>query len=270
MNYSPLHFKMLEAPLIIKNYVSGDKACNYEAYLKEIINASLWFTHHFAQPFCSPENENHGECDVYSGDYGLDFKLIASKTALQAKSIHSFQIYRMLDGAYAFCGPKKSGNMKVTRFPQAIRGKTIDELLKIRDDATKKQGIENDISEYISTLETSKNLLLFFPYRFSFDIQGTLSDDIESIVKACKEDFHNTFTYRATLFPTLDTFFVFLYDYFFICCKWIDSDLHFIDAIPVEKADTFMHLAWTYCDEWSEKYDVTLQELRKEKININP
>ena len=69
MNNSPLHLQMLEASLIITDYVPGDSLCNYEIYLKEIINASAWFSQHFPIPFCSPENESHGECDYYSGDW---------------------------------------------------------------------------------------------------------------------------------------------------------------------------------------------------------
>ena len=44
--------------------------------------------------------------------------------------------------------------MTVTRFPQALRGQSIFELLKMRAQATKKQGIENDIAEYLNTIET--------------------------------------------------------------------------------------------------------------------
>lgn len=265
MNNSPLRFQMLEAPLLIKNYVTGDSLCNYEIYLKEIINASSWFAQYFPNSFCPPDNENSGECDVYSDNYGLDFKLIASKTALQAKSIHSFQIYKMMDGAYAFCGPKKSGNMTITRLPQALRGKTQEELLEARDNALKQQGINNDIKEYLDTIETKKNLLLYFPYRFSFDSPNILIDDIQSIIKACKEDFGVSLAYRAMHYPTLDTFFIFLYDYYFVVSKWMNNSFVLLDAVPVEKSDTFMHLSQTYCHEWSEKYDVTLQELRKKE-----
>jgi len=121
--------------------------------------------------------------------------------------------------------------MNTTRFPQAIRGQTIEQLLAVREDATKKQGIENDISEYLDTLEVRKNLLLFFPYRFSFEHPGDLSTDIRCIVKLCNEDFGTTLHYRAMLYPTLDTFFVFLYDYYFVLCKWSQSSLCFLEAI---------------------------------------
>ena len=42
VNNSPLHFQLLEAPLLIKNYVAGDAACNYEAYLTEILWPANW------------------------------------------------------------------------------------------------------------------------------------------------------------------------------------------------------------------------------------
>ena len=265
MNNSPLRFQLLEAPLIIKNYVTGDTACNYETYLTEIINASSWFSLACPELFCPPTSESHGECDVYSGEYGLDFKIIASKTAMQARSIYSFQIIKMVDGAYAHCESKGKGSMNTTRFPQAIRGQTIQQLLAIRESATKKQGIENDISEYLDTLEVKKNLLLFFPYRFSFEQPGDLSTDIRCIVKLCGEDFGTTLHYRAMLYPSLDTFFVFLYDYYFVLCKWSESSLCFLEAIPVERSDTFQHLALSYCHNWSQKRDVYLRMIQEGK-----
>ena len=73
--------------------------------------------------------------------------------------------------------------------------------------------------------------------------------------------------YRAQQYPTLDTFYAFFYDYSFILCKWIEKRLTLIETIPVERSTTFMHLALTYCNNWTEKYDVTLQEIRKKQKN---
>lgn len=115
------------------------------------------------------------------------------------------------------------------------------------------------------TLETPKNLLLFLPYRFFFEIGGELSDDCISIAKAIGSDFGVSLRYRSDLHRQLDTYLLFLYDYSFVLCRWIDNRLDFLEAIPVEESDTFMHLALTYCEQWSEKYDVVLQELRQQK-----
>ena len=67
------------------------------------------------------------------------------------------------------------------------------------------------------------------------------------------------------LHPSLDTFFVFLYDYYFVLCKWSESSLRFLEAIPVERSDTFQHIALTYCKEWSQKRDVILRMIQERK-----
>ena len=121
------------------------------------------------------------------------------------------------------------------------------------------------MNEYMSTLNTNKNLLLFFPYRFDYEEKGELMDDVLSVVEQCNEDFCVTLNYRAQQYPTLDTFFAFLYDYYFILCKWMEGRLTFVEIIPVEQSTTFMHLALSYCNNWAEKYDVILQEIRKKQ-----
>ena len=270
MTERPLRYRLLSAPFLFNCYAAGDKACDYEKYLIEMLNSSSWVSDHFSTRFLPSSSQAHGECDAYSGKYGLDFKLIASKTALQAKRIHSFQIEKMDDGAYAYCSPRDNRSMQITRFPQAIRGRSIDELLAIRERATKKQGVDNDIAEYLGTLQTDKHLLLFFPYRFQYDEPSKVYDDIISIVHLCSEDFSASLNYRANILPNRDTFFVFLYDYHFALCKWDKGTLVLIEAIPVEKSETFMHVALTYCStEWGEKYDVLLQELKKEQKQVS-
>ncbi len=265
MNNSSLKFPIIEAPLIIKDSVIGNNRYTYEQYITEILNKSHHFTQRFDHPFCAPASQSHGECDSYAGEYGLDYKLIASKTALQARRIHSLQTQVLSDGSYELTGCIRPGTMMVTRLAQALRRKSIEQLLRIRDNAGKEQGIDNDIKEYMLTIETPKNLLLFYPYRFSFDVAGTLTDDCISIAKAMESDFGVSLQYRANLYQQLDTYLLFLYDYSFVLCRWNDNRLDFLEAIPVEKSDIFMHLAWEYCEEWDEKYDVVLQELRQQK-----
>lgn len=92
-NLNPdLRYRVLEAPFIIKDYVADEKRCNYELYLTELLNNSKWIGKHHSCHFEYQESQSSGECDAYSDDYGIDFKLIASKTQLQARSILSFRI----------------------------------------------------------------------------------------------------------------------------------------------------------------------------------
>ena len=263
MNTSPLYEQRLAAPLVKKDFVIGEKLCNYELYITEILNASPWMAKHYVLPFVPPESESNGECDAYAGDYGLDYKLIASKTALQARSILSMQVSKAANGLTFFHAPKRSEGMDITRIAQALRGKTIEELLVAQANTSKKQGIDNDIKQYMETIMVKKNLLLFFPYLFKFDEPRELMDDIETIVASINEDFAVSLDYRAKFYPALDTFFVFIYKAYFALCKWKDDGLSLLDIIHIEKSETFMHLVLDYCDEFSEMYDAFLQELDK-------
>lgn len=79
---------LLPPEMIIKNYIHGDPDCNYEKYLLEFVNASDFFrVKSDGDIYQSPESEENGQCDCISTSYQFDFKLIASKTALQARSI---------------------------------------------------------------------------------------------------------------------------------------------------------------------------------------
>ena len=79
---------LLPSEMIIKNYIHGDPDCNYEKYLLEFVNASDFFrVKSDGDIYQSPESEENGQCDCISTSYQLDFKLIASKTALQARSM---------------------------------------------------------------------------------------------------------------------------------------------------------------------------------------
>ena len=110
MNDTTLKLHLLEAPLIIQNFVAGEADCNYEKYLTEILNASKWMSCHFSLPFIHPNSESNGECDAYADKYGLDYKLIASKTALQGRSILSMSVEKIMDGVVSFGASAKTGS----------------------------------------------------------------------------------------------------------------------------------------------------------------
>ena len=264
MNSSLLYPYLLEAPLVKKGFVSGEKKSDCEIYITELLNASSWMAEHYSLPFVQPETESHGECDGYAGKYGLDYKLIASKTALQARSIFSLQVSKETGNVTSFLAPKCSGGMNVTRIAQALRGQTIEELLYVQANAPKQQGVDNDIKEYMDTISVEKNLLLFFPYRFKFEEAGELLSDVQSINAGMQKDFAASLNYRARRYPHLDTYFLYLYDYCFALCQWENGCLMLLEIIPVEKSETFLHLALSYCNEWSEKYDGYLKEIESQ------
>lgn len=264
MNTSKRYLQILEAPLLIPSNVKGENIGNYEQYLIEVLNASHWMKQHHKAPFRAQIIQDRGQCDTYSDQYGLDFKLIASESAMQAVSILSLQTIKEDDHSYTTVGPDNpDGHVLVTNFPNALHGKTIEDLLSIRAQATNTRGMAHDINSLLNKLETKKNLLLFFPYRFRFEKPGDKADDILTIVEAYGADFGPVLSYRSQKNMDLDTFFVFMYDYDFILCKWENNHLQFLEQLDIEVSNTFMHISQTYCDEWRERYDVILQMLNK-------
>ena len=136
----------------------------------EFVNASDFFrAKSDGDIYQSPESEENGQCDCISTSYQLDFKLIASKTALQARSILYPSKTEIVKGVIVTSEPKvKNSSIKATRIHAALRGYDFEGLRKLRITTIKKQGVENDLIELLETLETRKHLLLFFPYKFEF------------------------------------------------------------------------------------------------------
>ena len=66
--------------------------------------------------FTKPNSESHGECDAINQIYQIDFKLLASKTALQARSVLSDQVHKMGQGVIGFGISKlPEGKIQATR-----------------------------------------------------------------------------------------------------------------------------------------------------------
>ena len=100
--------KMLEAPVTVRNYVKNDPLCNYEFYMVELLNHSQEMRRLHPQAFVWRGDQAHAECDAYSGDYGIDFKLIASQSRMKATSNLSPQYRIDANGVTVSYGSKAS------------------------------------------------------------------------------------------------------------------------------------------------------------------
>ena len=236
---------LLPSEMIIKNYVHGDPDCNYEKYLLEFVNASTFFVKKSGgNVYRSPESEEKGQCDCISPNYQLDFKLIASKTALQARSILCSSKAEIAKGVIVTGAPKvKNGSIKATRIHAALRGYNYEDLRKLRETSVKKQGIENDIIELLKTLETRKHLLLFFPYKFEFQNSYEFFDGITQIQNALNGDFRCAMQYRAHEVETgLDTYMAFIYDNRIVFMILEATQLSYIDSVNLACSPVYMRL----------------------------
>lgn len=242
--------KLLPAPLVISGFVHNEPKCDYELYLLELLNKSEYFTKRYSGGFERPVSESNGECDAINEIYRIDFKLLAAKTALMARSILSPQISKIAEGATAFGASKvKGGKVTSTYIYAAFRGLSYEKLEEIRNSISKVSGIENDIRTVLETLEIRKNLLLFFPYEFSFDIPHSDEEALDSISQGINNDLQEAFKYRETKANGLDTFFVCLYNNIFLLFKVENHSLILCEKIKASKIELFTNLSMSYT-EW--------------------
>ena len=103
-----LMLRMLAAPVTVRNFVKNDPLCNYEFYMVELLNLSKEMRKLHPKEFVWQGDQAHAECDAYSGDYGIDFKLIASQSRMKATSNFSYQYTLLTDGVTAIGESKAS------------------------------------------------------------------------------------------------------------------------------------------------------------------
>ena len=244
---------MLAAPVTVKNYVKNDPLCNYEFYMVELLNHSHEMRKHHPQAFVWQGDQAHAECDAYSGDYGIDFKLIASQSRMKATSNFSSQ-YTLLPNGVTLTHESKASfldrekEMTVTRMHAALRQTSLEDLERIRSN-TDLLPYEKDIQVFLKKLETKKNLLLFYPYEYSFTDNQHPKNEIEVLTKALQNDFVSAFRYRSKVLPDFETYLTTVYYNDFVLFKIVDNQLDLMDIVSGNDCPTFKHLR-SYEDIW--------------------
>lgn len=253
MTYESMKAQFLPASLVCNNFVEGIEPYSYEDYLLEFVNESeLFRSKSGGEAYSHPQGEAKGECDCVSRQYQIDFKLVASKTALQSKRLFSHQTY-VSNGVTCFCtskiGPddKEYKPIRATILYAALRPMIQESFDHVRQNKSKKNGIENDIATYIKCIETDKNLLMFFPYNLFFDENDDFDLGLKLAIQGLNQDFRESLLYRKERLPNRDTYFAFLYAHNLIFLKWNDTELAFVERLPIEKSPLFMKLLG-YCD----------------------
>lgn len=241
--------KPLPAALICKGFIGGMADCDYEIYLREVVNASAFFRRKSnGEEYSAPLTESLGEWDCISDSYSLDFKLFASETALRARKLFSGGIYKMAEGVTAYCAPKiESSNPKykpiqATRIFAALRSLDMAELKVIRNSNAKKQGVDTDIKALLETLETQKNILMFFPYEFFTETDNDFTTVASEIITGLSNDFSETFKYRKDIAAQFDTYFVFIYAGHFVLAELCEGKMRLVETINEMSSPTYMKI----------------------------
>ena len=133
--------------------------------------------------------------------------------------------------------------MQVTRLHAALRGCDCEELHDYLSKEYKYGTIENDIKTYVKLLTIKKNMLFFFPYRFSLKKQYSFKCAVESITSALEQDFKESNLFRGKYCMGYDTYLSYVYDDNLIVNKFEKGGkLQMVDTIYLFKSKTYCKL----------------------------
>lgn len=236
---------LLHAVFINQGFIRNEENCNYEKYLLELVNESIYFREKANfEAYKAPVSEACGECDCISSSYEMDFKLLESTTRLQASKELTGQIQIFFKGAYGKTKPRRPNEqMTVTRLFASLREYDCEQLHNCLLKEYKYGTIENDVKTYVKLLTTKKNLFFLFPYRFSFKTHYNFKYAVDNITLALGKDFRESNLFRDKYCSEYDTFLSYIYDDNLIICKFEKGGhLQMIDCVYLFKSKTYGNL----------------------------
>ena len=242
-----LQEKMLDAPLIIRDFVNDEPKCNYERYMTELLNCSTFFMNKTkGEKLCWIEKQDHGECDAVTSDYSIDYKLFSTCSSLQAKRETSGSIIKCGEGCIAFGIARLPAGeqFKYIRTVAALRKYSLKELKRISDDS--KDCIEKNVSGILKNLRTKKNLLLFYPYIMSFSEPHTFIDGCKCIEDAFNYDLNNIRIYRKSIASGFETYICTIYDNNLLIFQDIGKKWAMKDSVDMMSSEIYKDLYYSY------------------------
>ena len=239
-----LHYRLLPSQVLIKGSVKGDSECNYELYMVEFVNSSMFLRERVGfKPFVRPNSEAHGECDCHAGSYGLDFKLTASQTRLRALSLLSDQTELLgKQGKFMTTPPKSDKNLICTVLHIALLKYSLAELNILMESTSPLTVAESDIKVFLQKLDFKKNLLLYYPHEFYFKYPIEFNAAVKEIARLVNLSFKSAMQYRRQQRPEYETYMGFIYSDFFVIMELVGDEFRVVDFVNVEKSKIYTRL----------------------------
>ena len=240
-----LQDNLMPATVLLNNFVTNENKSSYEFFLLEYLNQSHYFLEKSNYlEYKKPLDESNSEPDALTPLYSIDFKLLASTTILRALRLTSPSITVLSEGITAY-GISREPNkvFQGSQIHKIFRSLTLDYMLQLREKQYRKAlSIEDDILNVLNTIETKKNLLLFFPYKFYIE-KETEIEKLTLIVKdALENDFIELAKYRSHTVPKFETFIITECNNFFLLFTFTPIGFEFVERISINKLPTYMKL----------------------------
>ncbi|EHG11256.1 hypothetical protein [Streptococcus intermedius] len=240
-----LKAEIIPAAVLLNNFISNGKDSNYEFYLLEYLNQSQFFQEKSKHlEYKKPRSESNSEPDAFTPLYKIDFKLLASTTYLRALRLASPSISIPHKGIIAYGTPREPNKyFEVGEIHKIFRPLTLDNMLRLRENQHRRPlSKEDDILNVLNTIETEKNLLLFFPYRFFIEEEI----ELEELTFIIKEVLENYFTelakYRSYTVSKFETYIVTECNDSFFLFTFNPISFQFVERVNVNILPTYIKL----------------------------
>ena len=234
---------LLHSYEFLNEAVKGEPDSNNEKFLVEFLNNSSWFRNKVgSKEFVRRERQVHGECDTYAGEYELDFKLLVSATACQARRELSDSIVVIQSNATVISAPRRTKPMNAIRIYCALRGLSCEKLLSYEEGVFKYGTVEYDVQNIVEKASTQKNIVFFFPYYFTSDVSSDLEYMIPVIQEALEHDFSALFKLRKSRCPDKETYISCVCSDTMLFFQCDNDHLNYIDSVSTSESKTYTKL----------------------------
>lgn len=217
-------FRVVEPKYLMLNGKNAFPNITYEQFLIDVINFSQFFSSKrpLTERYKLNECQDHGEDDVYSSTYQLDFKLLVDEDVMRERYRNLPEIdYSQMSKGFIFTKTKE----KVFEIPENhilmdIMNCSIEDL---RNEHYK----NNTIKSLAKNIQKRKNLFMYYPYEYE-DVTVSMMRDFKS---AATGIFKNVLSYRDGLSLDKDTFVCFKINRYFVILEWTGKSLVVKDAV---------------------------------------
>ncbi|MGB4465095.1 MAG: hypothetical protein WBI55_03100 [Eubacteriales bacterium] len=195
----------------------------YEHYLVEVINGSMFLRNkcHHLEQYNLSNGQSHGENDVVSSQYCMDFKLLVDQEAMNAMSKNKPEVnYSKMSQGFIFVKTKQS--------PIQIPSNNILlDLMAVKSKDIRLGKVSDTVKSLLKNLKKDKNLFFYYPYEFSSksDLPPTL---FERILNA---SLSTLMQYRASEQPERDSYVCIKANSWFLIYEWVKNSFMYRDKV---------------------------------------
>lgn len=237
-----LTYKNLPVQCIVKDFIIGEPLCNYEIYLRELLNNSEYFMSlSQGEEYVAPIKEDDKECDAITEQYKIDFKLLVSSSYMEGTSNLSSSITKISEGMTGVGKCRGKRNQKVSLICQSLRYKSLSDLTEIANNV-QKELCNKDIKKFLEKMQTSKNIILFLPVSFIDEAKREFDEVVNAIKKALLFDLRASMKYREECVPGFETYICTCFNDKMFFFSIASEEIKLVDLVDLGLSNTYMRL----------------------------